>query len=138
MPPSALISSQARVRPFLNSTPSAAAKSVSGAACPTGIGSPSARAPSLRPASTAPPAPKAAAPFMKTRRLGMTLGFASFGFWVLVMFWVSLLGLLYSGDRLNQLGGLGNDRLLMRLQPHAAPIRHQRRPGVGDMGPEAR
>src|SRR5688572_21719728 len=78
MPPSALISSHASVRPFLNSTPSAAAKSVSGAACPTGIGSPSALAPSFMPASNAPPAPSAAALLMKPRRLGMMFGFARF------------------------------------------------------------
>src|SRR6185312_10987832 len=126
MPPSALISSHASVSPFLNSTPSAAAKSVSGAACPTGMAAPAARAPSLMPASTAAPPVSAAAPVRKDRRLGMTFGF-------LIsdrdMTSSSTLALRQIFDLLRR----SRDRLgLMRLQGLLSPVRHQRRPKVFD------
>ena len=76
MPPIMLISSQASSSPLLNERPSAAAQPVSGTQPPTGIGSPSARTPSLMSASrplvmAAAPKPASPAPFMKFRRLAM-------------------------------------------------------------------
>src|SRR5450432_274493 len=125
MPPSALISSHASVSPFLNSTPSAAAKSVSGAACPTGMAAPAARAPSLMLASTAAPPVSAAAPVRKDRLLGMTFGFL-----------ISDRDMTSSPLSTRQIFDLlrsSRDGLgLVRLQGLLSPIGHQRRPKVFD------
>src|SRR5882672_10114755 len=151
MPPTALISSQASVSPFLNSTPSAAAKSVRGAAWPTGIGSPAALAPSLSAASMAvEPAATAAVLPKKWRRDGLRrLDSVSWSVSVfLVMGFNSSLTVPDFPRRFLRLDssplldsrqcqrGLVDGALLMRLQILPAPTLHDPEPRILD--PRAR